>query len=126
MKSIDKREGLRVEVRLKCRISAAPGTGPSLRAETENISRSGLSLIWSAGEPAPCVGELYTVEIELPANHRFGPKCIHCQGTVLRVSGSESPVTRVALQVSHMQVRDYVQKVAAFGNTPTPVRYWTT
>ena len=55
---------------------------------TENISRSGVLIAWR-GEgcalPLPSTGQILTIEVELPANHGFGQKCIHCQGTVIRV-----------------------------------------
>ena len=56
---------------------------------TENISRSGLLIVWQSDNgsiPLPSVGQIVTVEVELPANHGFGQKCIHCQGTVTRVA----------------------------------------
>ena len=62
---------------------------------TENISRSGILLAWRGeGEalPPPAVGQIVTVEVELPANHGFGQKCIHCQGTVMRVAETEGDV----------------------------------
>ena len=34
----------------------------------------------------PRIGEVVTVEIELPENPVFGRKCIHCQATVVRGS----------------------------------------
>ena len=60
---------------------------------TENISRNGVLMLCAegcAGEQ-PRVGEVVTVEIELPENPVFGRKCIHCQATVVRVSGEEGP-----------------------------------
>ena len=56
---------------------------------TENISRSGVLIAWrgdGAALPLPSLGQILTVEVELPANHGFGQKCIHCQGTVVRAS----------------------------------------
>ena len=75
---------------------------------TENISRSGMLVAWrgeAARLPMPVLGQIVTVEIELPANHGFGQKCIHCQGTVTRASirGRRNP--RVALRVNYMDFR---------------------
>jgi len=39
--------------------------------------------------PTPAVGQILTVEVELPANHGFEPKCIHCQGAVARISNED-------------------------------------
>jgi hypothetical protein len=89
---------------------------------TENISRSGLLVVWS-GEgtniPVPGVGQIITVEIELPANHGFGQKCIHCQGTVTRVTGvPETP--KVALRVNYMDFRAFHDRLRVV-EASTPV-----
>ncbi len=36
----------------------------------------------------PCVGDPLLIEIDLPANHAFGQKCMQCQATVVRVSNA--------------------------------------
>jgi hypothetical protein len=84
---------------------------------TENISRSGVLIAWSCEDntlPLPAIGQIITVEIELPANHGFGQKCIHCQGTVVRVvnSGEEHP--HVALRVNYMDFRSFHDRIRAF------------
>ena len=56
---------------------------------TENISRNGLLVAWRGQDgapPLPGFGQIVTIEIELPVSHGFGQKCIHCQGTVTRIS----------------------------------------
>lgn len=77
---------------------------------TENISRSGILIAWRAADqalPLPSVGHILTIEVELPANHGFGQKCIHCQGTVIRVWQPEHDCPRVALQVNYMDFRSF-------------------
>ena len=77
---------------------------------TENISRSGILIAWHNEEsslPLPSVGHIVTLEIELPAHHGFGQKCIHCQGTVSRVWRPENDCPRVALQVNYMDFRAF-------------------
>ena len=84
---------------------------------TENISRSGVFIAWRGVEaelPVPAVGQIVTVEIELPANHGFGQKCIHCQG---RSCGSRTPrenFPRVALRVNYMDFRSFHDRIRAF------------
>src|ERR1035438_207556 len=82
---------------------------------TDNISRSGVMVAWSGEGPAvpvPGLGQIVTVEIELPANHGFGQKCIQCQGTVTRVTGApESP--KVALRVNYMDFRSFHDRIRA-------------
>jgi hypothetical protein len=77
---------------------------------TENISRSGVLIAWSgdgAALPLPSLSQILTLEVELPANHGFGQKCIHCQGTVTRVLPSDAAGTRVALRVNYMDFRSF-------------------
>ncbi len=90
---------------------------------TENISRSGLLIGWrgdGAPLPLPSVGQIVTVEIELPANHGFGQKCIHCQGTVVRVAQTEADYPRVALQVNYMDFRSFHDRLRAMESAPQP------
>jgi len=51
--------------------------------------------------------------VELPANHGFGQKCIHCQGTVIRVSEADPECPRVALQVNYMDFRSFHDRIRA-------------
>jgi len=69
--------------------------------------------------PMPTVGQIITVEIELPANHGFGQKCIHCQGTVTRLTMTEE-FPRVALRVNYMDFRSFHDKLSVL-NAMQPV-----
>jgi len=94
--------------------------------QTENISRSGLLVAWrgqGAALAMPSLGQIITVEVELPANHGFGQKCIHCQGAVIRVS-PDPECPRVALLVNYMDFREFHDRVRMM-NTPQPaVNSW--
>jgi len=84
---------------------------------TENISRSGVLVAWSGVDhslPMPGIGQILTVEIELPANHGFGQKCIHCQGCVVRVVNSGPDFPYVALRVNYMDFRSFHDRIRAF------------
>jgi hypothetical protein len=75
---------------------------------TLNISRTGVLIAWrneSGSGPLPSVGQIVTVEVELPANHGFDPKCIHCQGTVARLALEDRDCPRVAVQLNFMDFR---------------------
>ena len=66
---------------------------------------------WSSGgarvrRSHAVIGQILTIEVELPANHGFGQKCIHCQGTVTRIS-SDPDSPRVALRVNYMDFRAF-------------------
>jgi len=115
MKNINRRESPRIDIKLRCHV-----TSPALWAQnamnTENISRSGVLIAWRAADaslPLASLGQIITVEIELPANHGFGQKCIHCQGTVVRVnSGADFPY--IALRVNYMDFRSFHDRIRAF------------
>ena len=76
---------------------------------TENISRNGMLIVCDGLQPPsemPRVGEAVVIEIELPVNHNFVQKCMHCQATVVRVSGGSGEAPRIALSINQMQFRD--------------------
>ncbi len=126
MKFINQRQSPRIDIRLQCRISS-PGMRGSSAMYTENISRSGMLVAWSAGPNTeiPEVGQLLTVEIELPAHHGFGRKCIHCQAVVVRVTQPEGQCPRVALSVSYMKFCTFQDKFSAFQHLePADVGTW--
>lgn len=114
MKNINRRESPRIEIQLRCHVMS-PAIWMRSAMSTENISRSGVLVVWSGDGPTvavPSVGQIVTVEIELPANHGFGQKCIHCQGTVARVTGvPENP--KVALRVNYIDFRSFHDRIRA-------------
>jgi hypothetical protein len=74
------------------------------------MSRSGILVAWNADgliSRLPKPGDLLSVDIELPANHSFGRRSMHCQTVVARVSPGEHGEPMVALQVNQMQFRSY-------------------
>jgi hypothetical protein len=128
MKDMNRRDSARMEVRLKCHVTSPLSWPPRVTGVTENISRSGILMLWQSEEPGaslPRIGEQVTVDIELPANHGFGQKCIHCQATVVRVTPVEKNAARVALNVNYMQFRDYDKSVAEMSPLEEKVGDWT-
>ncbi len=115
MRNINRRENPRMEIRLRCHVTS-PALWQRTAMHTENISRSGLLIAWrgdGAPLPVPVLGQILTVEIELPANHGFGQKCIHCQGTVVRVAENDGECPRVALSVNYMDFRSFQDRLGA-------------
>jgi hypothetical protein len=114
MKTINRRESPRIDIQLRCYVTS-PALWMRSAMHTENISRAGVLVAWrgedAATVPVPMVGQVVTVEIELPANHGFGQKCIHCQGTVTRAWCAEGGYPRVALQVSYMDFRSFHDQI---------------
>jgi hypothetical protein len=115
MENMNRRESPRIEIQLRCHVSA-PALGCPGAMYTENISRGGILIAWlgeSAPLPPPLLGQIVTVEVELPASHGFGARCIHCEGTVARVSGLGG-CPRVALCVNFMDFRSFHDRIRAF------------
>lgn len=109
---MERRHHTRVNVELRCSLAAPRKKSRSFVGTTDNVSRSGVLVRWNPEVPAvelPRVGELLTVELELPANHAFGPKCMQCQATVVRVSTAENDAPRVALRVHQMKFRSFAR-----------------
>jgi len=92
----------------------------------ENISRSGLLVAWKGEGPSlpmPVIGQILTIEVELPANHGFGQKCIHCQGTVTRTyQDQENP--RVAMRVNYMDFRAFHDRLRVMDAETPVVNSW--
>lgn len=115
MKNINRRESARIEIKLRCHVTS-PAIWVRSAMYTENISRSGVLVAWcgdGARVPVPAIGQIVTIEVELPANHGFGQKCIHCQGTVTRITGGDTDSPRIALRVNYMDFRSFHDKIRA-------------
>jgi c-di-GMP-binding flagellar brake protein YcgR len=115
MKNINRRESSRIDIKLRCHVSS-PALWMQSAIYTENISRSGVLIAWRAvdGElPIPSTGQIITIEIELPDNHGFGQKCIHCQGTVMRITNSAESFPLIALRVNYMDFRSFHDRIRA-------------
>jgi len=125
MKNINRRESPRIEITLRCHVTS-PALWARVDMTTENISRSGLLMKWRGTGgvlPLPSIGQILTVEVELPANHGFGKKCIHCQGSVIRVApDTESP--QVALQVNYMDFRSFHDRIRAMESFQPVANSW--
>lgn len=125
MRNINRRESPRIEIQLWCHVTS-PALWTRSAMHTENISRNGMLIAWrgeSGPLPPPALGQIITIEVELPAHHGFGQKCMHIQGTVLRVSdGNGYP--RVALRVNYMDFRAFhAQLRGAESHEPEP-EHW--
>lgn len=108
MRPGDRRVDCRIDLKLPCHVAAATGNSRLFVGVTENVSRRGLLVSWNTGGPRgelPKPGDALTLEIELPANHPFGPKCLHCRATVVRVTKTETSFPRVAFEINVMQFR---------------------
>ncbi len=115
-----------MDIKLRCHVTS-PALWLRSAMATENISRSGLLVVWrsdGAPLPLPSIGQIITVEIELPANHCFGQKCIHCQGSVTRISVTDPEMPRVALQVNYMDFRSFHDRIRAMESLQPVANSW--
>jgi hypothetical protein len=105
---MDRRLDPRLELQLPCHLPALRGKARVLVGVTANISRGGLLVLWSQKEAArlPKLGELVELEVELPANHSFGRKCLYCQATAVRIASADGGPVTVAFQIHQMKFRD--------------------
>ena len=71
--------------------------------------------------PLPFLNQIVTVEVELPANHGFGQKCIHCQGTVTRISQADPDCPLVALRINYMDFRAFHDRLRVMEQLKQPV-----
>lgn len=103
----------RFDVNAVCYL-CGPGPTPS-QGVTENISRNGLLLrLESRHGPIalPRIGDIVTVDVELPANHNFGQKYLRCRGAVVRIASARRSPARIALSVSQMEFSNSLRKAA--------------
>jgi len=126
MKNINRRESPRIEIKLRCHLTS-PALWMRSDMYTENISRSGILIAWRGSDtslPVPASGQIVTVEIELPENHGFGQKCIHCQGTVMRIGNSQPQFPHIALRVNYMNFRAFHDRIRAFETIQPVASTW--
>ena len=126
MKNINRRENPRTEIKLRCHVTS-PALWMKSAMFTENISRSGVLIAWrgdGCALPLPITGQILTIEVELPANHGFGQKCIHCQGTVLRVGQGDPEGPTVALRINYMDFRSFHDKLRSFEALQPAINSW--
>ncbi len=103
---MDRRRNTRLDINLPCRLNSPRLGSGSWRGVTEKISRGDVVVTLSAAvENAglPEAGDPVLLEIDLPANHAFGPKCMQCQTTVIRVTQDEAGRSSVVMRIHKMR-----------------------
>lgn len=126
MRQVNRRESHRVDIGLHCYVTS-PALWSRGAMHIENISRGGLLMAWRSETgpvPTPAIGQMITVEVELPANHGFGPKCIHCQGAVARIAWEDRECPRVALRLNYMDFREFPDRAGLQPAAQSTVNSW--
>lgn len=91
---------------MSCRLTSPRLGGSPLAGVTENMSRGDVVVLLVEGGAAGeilATGDPVVMEIDLPANHAFGRKCMQCQTTIVRMSRSESGGLRLAMRIHKMR-----------------------
>jgi hypothetical protein len=126
MHQMERRRNARLEINLRCRLTSLRLGGQPFEGVTENMSR-GEVMVRLATEQGlqslPLIGEPVIVEIDLPANHAFGRKCMQCQTTVLRVSSSETGGTNLTMRIHKMRFQSVEEPSAAAGSHDETTRH---
>ena len=105
---MDRRDHLRVDICLPCHLSWNGGGAAPYAMMTENISRRGALIRWTDGVGSvilPPIGRSVELDVDLPENPRFGARCMHCLGTVVRVILSEDGTAYVGLTLDQVRFR---------------------
>jgi hypothetical protein len=85
---MERRNRDRLKMTAFCRIVPLANRKRSTWKRIENISGAGMLVVWSRGEAddrLPNVGELHTVELQLPAHPVFGRRALQFKTKVVRV-----------------------------------------
>jgi c-di-GMP-binding flagellar brake protein YcgR len=85
---MERRNRDRLAMTAFCRIAPSANKKRSTWKRIENISGAGMLVVWSGGEPdvkLPYVGEMYTVELQLPPHPVFGQRALQFKTKVVRV-----------------------------------------
>ena len=117
---MERRRNTRLEINRVCRLSSPRLGSLPLVGVTENMSRGDVIVLLPeecAGSELPSVGDPMIVEIDLPANHAFGRKCMQCQTTVVRIATSETGAPRLAMRIHKMRFQS-CGEVGAAGPEP--------
>jgi hypothetical protein len=117
---MERRRNARLEINLHCRLTSLRLGNQPLLGVTENMSRGEVMVRLASdqgGQALPLIGEPVVVEIDLPANHAFGRKCMQCQTTVIRVAGSEAGGTSLIMRIHKMRFQS-VEEPCGVGGLP--------
>lgn len=100
---MDRRTKSRIDVQLACSVDSGKARAMPIQTLTENVSRSGMLMIWGAAAPLPALNKRLTLDVQLPENSEFGPRVMRCRAEVTRVVSRDGGDHHVALRVLSMK-----------------------
>jgi len=105
---MEKRNRERMVLTVFCRIAPVGNRRRSAWKRIENISGAGLLVEWSRDDQeqtAPTIGEVYSVELQLPPHPVFGQRVLQYKAKVVRVSKQKSGRVLAGLQTEQTRFR---------------------
>jgi c-di-GMP-binding flagellar brake protein YcgR len=100
---MDRRNKSRIDVQLTCSVNAGRAEVMPIRTLTENVSRSGMLMVWGSSAPLPGLNKKLTLDVQLPENSEFGRRVMRCRAEVTRIVAREAGDHHVALRVLSMR-----------------------
>jgi hypothetical protein len=105
---MEKRNRERMVLTVFCRVAPAGNRRRSAWKRIENISGAGLLVEWSRDDQEqtpPAVGEVYSVELQLPPHPVFGQRVLQYKAKVVRVSRQKTGRVLAGLQTEQTRFR---------------------
>jgi len=99
--SMSGRSNDRLEIQLPCRLSFPTVWAGSIYGITANLHRQGVLIACNLqpDRTVPEVGSEASVQIELPPNDRFGPKCMKCETVLTRIEKTGPTEFQFAMRI---------------------------
>jgi len=106
---MNRRSNERIEMRLPCQLTFPAEWGSAVPGVTANMHRDGVLISCDPRDlrgELPKVGSKGKVQVELPPNPLFSPKCIVCDTTLVRVDVLGDVETQFAMRIATVAFRD--------------------
>jgi c-di-GMP-binding flagellar brake protein YcgR len=100
---MERRSKSRIDVQLTCCVEAGKAEATPVRAFTENVSRTGMLMLWAGGSPLPKINGKLNLDVLLPENSEFGPRVMRCRTEVKRINRCAEGGHEVGLRVLSMR-----------------------
>src|SRR3954470_11120602 len=105
---MEKRNRERMVLTVFCRVAPVSNRRRSAWKRIENISGAGLLVEWCRGEqenPLPSVGEIFSVELQLPPHPVFGQRVLQYKAKIVRVSRQKNGRVLAGLQTTQTRFK---------------------
>ena len=100
---MERRTRSRIDVQLTCSVEGGKAEAAPFHALTENVSRTGILMLWAGGAPLPKIDGKLTLDVLLPENSELGPRVMRCRTEVTRIVHRAEGGHEVALRVLSMR-----------------------